>query len=223
MLQYFMKCVYCKSKKLYYFKSGQLKCSSCRKKFSPKKIQRNCDVIKLFCSNFTVNQASKQLKLHYTTVKVRYELIRKSISIYQEQQYQQKNVKQYDEYIYLAKSKNKVKQNIFDAQNFITFNYENKVYNLIMPNLSKYKEKFIVDGANEAYFKEFSKFMMLNKISKVQKSENIIQRFWNFFEESILRYKGINERNFFYYLKECEFKFNYTKIQQEKILLQIVH
>ena len=49
--------------------------------------------------------------------------------------------------------------------------------------------------------------MMLNKISKIQKKENIIASFWIFFEESIVKYKGINKENFFYYLKEIEFKF----------------
>ena len=77
-----------------------------------------------------------------------------------------------------------------------------------MPNLHKYKNQFLDNGANEAYFKEFSKFMMYNKISKLQKSQTIIVQFWQYFEESILKYKGISEENFFYYLKEIEFKFN---------------
>ena len=64
--------------------------------------------------------------------------------------------------------------------------------------------------------------MMLNKISKIQKKENIIASFWIYFEESILKYKGINKQNFFYYLKEIEFKFNYTTDKQKNILNKLV-
>jgi transposase-like protein len=87
-----------------------------------------------------------------------------------------------------------------------------------MPNLKRYKSEFLDSGAQEAHFKEFSKFMMLNKISKTQKRENLITKFWNYFEDSILKYNGINDENFFYYLKEIEFKFNYSYKEQKEIL-----
>ena len=100
----------------------------------------------------------------------------------------------------------------------MTFNYEDKVYNLLMPTLHKYKHQFLDDEIEESYFKKFSTFMMMNKISKIEKKENIIASFWIFFEESIIKYKGINKENFFYYLKEIEFKFNYSIEQQKDIL-----
>ncbi len=87
-----------------------------------------------------------------------------------------------------------------------------------MPNLNRYKSQFLDDGAGEAYFKEFSKFMMFNKISKTKKRENLITKFWLFFEESMLKYKGVSDENFFYYLKEIEFKFNYEMNEQREIL-----
>lgn len=104
----------------------------------------------------------------------------------------------------------------------MTFNYEDKVYNLLMPRLHRYKNQFLDDGIEETYFKEFSRFMMLNKISKIQKKENIIASFWIYFEESIVKYKGINKENFFYYLKEIEFKFNYSIKEQKEILNTLV-
>ena len=91
-----------------------------------------------------------------------------------------------------------------------------------MPSLSKYKNQFLEDGADEAYFNEFSKYMMFNKISKIQKQNDLIQQFWIFFENEIKRYKGISSENFFYYLKEFEFKFNYTKEEQYQTLISIV-
>ncbi|EDZ61669.1 putative transposase [Sulfurimonas gotlandica GD1] len=213
-----MNCIYCNNKKLYELKSGQLKCSACKKKFSPKKIQRDLALIDSFVQNFSANQTSKKLDINYITVKKRFDLFRALLANYLEKEYQNKTVLEYDEYIYLEHSKKKVKENIFDAQNFLTFHYENKIYNLLMPNLKRYKSEFLDSGAQEAHFKEFSKFMMLNKISKTQKRENLITKFWNYFEDSILKYNGINDENFFYYLKEIEFKFNYSYKEQKEIL-----
>ena len=209
-----MKCIYCDNEKLYTLKSGQVKCSKCKRKFSSVKLQRDIEVINAFCKNLTINQTSKELGINYVTVKKRYELFRGLIANFLEDEYRDKNVIEYDEYIYLQQSKKKIKENIFDSQNFLTFHYENRVYNLLMPNLDRYKS---------TDFKEFSKFMMLNKISKTQKMENLITKFWNFFEESILKYKGVRDENFFYYLKEIEFKFNYALNEQKKLLFKLLY
>ncbi|WP_373036678.1 transposase [Sulfurimonas sp.] len=212
-----MNCIYCNNKKLYELKSGQLKCSACKKKFSPQKIKRDFELIECFCKSMTANQSADYLGINYLTVKTRFELFRGLIANFLEDAYQGKDVLEYDEYIYLNQSKKKVKENIFDAQNFLTFHYEDKIYNMLMPNLNRYKNEFLDSGAQEAHFKEFSKFMMLNKISKTQKRENLITKFWIFFEQEILKYKGIRDKNFFYYLKEIEFKFNNS--QEDQILI----
>jgi len=222
MLNFCMNCPYCNHNILYTLKTGQKKCKNCLRKFSEKKFLFEKKVINLFCENFTVNRCVKEHNLNYITIQKKYENYRKLLANFLEEQYRNKDVKEYDEYIYLEQSKQKVKKNIFDAINFMTFNYEDKVYNLLMPNLHRYKNQFLDDGVDETYFKEFSKFMMLNKISKIQKKENIIASFWIYFEESILKYKGIDKDNFFYYLKEIEFKFNYTKLEQANILYSLV-
>lgn len=221
MLKYYMNCIYCNYNKLYTLKTKQLKCARCKKKFSSKKIIQKKNIINCFCDDLTINQTKQKLTLNYLTIKRVYDNLRKQIAIYLENQYIQENVIAYEEYIYLEKSKKRVKENIFDAKNFITFEYNNKVYNLLMPTLLRYKEQFLNDGADKVYFKEFSKFMIFNKISKIKKEQNTIQQFWYFLENTIVKYKGISEENFFYYLKECEFKFNYSKDKQIKILYDI--
>ena len=222
MLKYFMNCPNCNHNIIYSLNTTQKKCAKCLQKFSEKKILFEKKIITLFCEDYTVNRCVQEKNLNYVTVKKKYENYRKVLATFLENEYQNKEVKEYDEYIYLEQSKQKVKKNIFDAINFMTFNYEDKVYNLLMPNFYRYKNHFLDDGIEESYFKEFSKFMMLNKISKIQKKENIIASFWIFFEESILKYKGINKENFFYYLKEIEFKFNYSTQKQKEILENIV-
>ncbi|QOY52773.1 transposase [Candidatus Sulfurimonas baltica] len=216
-----MKCIYCNNEKLYKLKSAQFKCSKCKKKFSPKRVEKDLSIIESFCENLSINQTSKKLSINYVSVKNRYELFRRLIANHLEESYRDKTVIEYDEYIYLPKSKKKIKENIFDAQNFLTFHYEDKVYNLLMTKLNIHKNQFLDDGVGDAYFKEFSKFMMYNKISKTQKRENIITKFWLFFEDSILKYKGIKDENFFYYLKEIEFKFNYEFEEQIEILIDL--
>lgn len=217
-----MKCIYCDNKKLYKLKTSQFKCSACKRKFSYRAILTQQKVCECFCDGLTAYQTSKELNLNYITVRKKYHLFRQLIASFSEQEYQDKEVLEYDEYIYLQKSKKKIKQNIFDAQNFLTFHYEDKIYNIMMPNLSIYKNQFLDDGAEEAYFKEFSKYMMFNKISTVKKTNNLITKFWLFFEDSIVKYKGVKNENLFYYLKEIEFKFNYSKKIQKKILIEIL-
>ena len=222
MVNSYMNCPYCNHDIVYTLQTTQKKCAKCLRKFSQKKILFEKKTIDLFCEDTTVNLCVKNHNLNYVTVKKKYDKYRQLIASFLEEQYHNKQVIEYDEYIYLEQSKKKIKENIFDAINFMTFNYEDKVYNLLMPNLHRYKNQFLDDGIEESYFKEFSKFMMLNKISKIQKKENIIASFWIFFEESIVKYKGINKENFFYYLKEIEFKFNYTTAEQKSILHKLI-
>jgi len=218
-----MKCPYCNHSVTYILKTGQKKCSRCKRKFSVNKILLEQQICESFCNDKNINETIKNLQINYSTVQKRFISYREYIVSYQEEQYSLHETSEYDEYVYLPKSKKKIKENIFEAQNFLTFCYDkNKVYNLLMPNLNRYKQQFQSDNLEEVYFKEFSRFMMFNKIAKTKKMDNPIISFWNFFENTILKYKGINSENFFYYLKECEFKFNYTKDQRVEILSKIL-
>ena len=196
MVNFYMNCPYCNHDIVYTLHTTQKKCAKCFRKFSQKKILFEQKIINLFCEEMTVNQCVKKYNLNYVTVKKRYDKYRQLIASFLEEQYHNKQVIEYDEYVYLEQSKKKIKENIFDAINFMTFNYEDKVYNLLMPTLHKYKNQFLDDGIEENYFKEFSKFMMMNKISKIQKRENICASFWIYFEESIVKYKGIHKEKF---------------------------
>jgi hypothetical protein len=216
-----MKCIYCNHKHYYILNTGQYKCAKCQRKFSPKKYEDTSKIIDYFLKGVSANKCSMELDKSYITIKKHYQKIRETIIILLENDYANFHSNEYDEYIYLPKSKKRIKENIFDAHNFLTFCYdESKVYNLLMPALQRYKQEFLNSGLEDAYFKEFSKFMMFNKIAKTSKRENTITQFWEFFEEDILKYKGINDKNFIYYLKESEFKFNYSKEEAKNILLQ---
>ena len=218
MYNLFMNCPACNNKTFYNLKDGRKKCKKCGARFSIKKIEIKQKLIECFCDDLSAYECSKRLSISYVKAKVFYDKTRKEIALFLERSFDQERVLEYDEYIYLEKSKRGDKRNIFDAFSFLTFEYDDKVYNVLLEDLSKFKTQFLLDGAEDAYYKEFSKNMMFNKISKLQKKDNLIVKFWDFFESSITKYKGIKRENFFYYLKECEFKFNYLKKEQIRII-----
>ena len=170
-----------------------------------------------------MRQCAQKLELSYVSVSKYYKEFRIKIATYLEDEYLKKedSVSEYDEYLYLEKAKKHDKKYSFDSQNFLTFDYEDKIYNILMPPLNRYKNQFIHDNLEEVYHREFSKFLLIHKVAKLQQHENNITKFWRYFEDFILKYKGINKENFFYYLKEAEFKFNYTKQIQREILTQL--
>lgn len=204
------QCSYCNSKQIYHLSNQHIKCAQCHKKYSPKKLQRDFDVISLFCQNMSAKQAQIQLNVNYMTIQKRYSLLRKIITSFLDKEYKNKKNRstEYDEYIYLKSN------NIYDAQNFLTFIYDEKVYNLMLPSLYKFKT---YDKSN----KDLEKFLFLNKIAKLQSKNSRITQFWFFLENTLKQYKGIGSKNFIEYLKEVEFKFNYQKIEQENILKEL--
>ncbi len=202
-----MRCIYCGSS-TYLLANGQRKCKSCKRKFSPKRVVRLLELLACFCENLTINECSKKTGLNYLTVKRYYEDFRKTIAIFMEEDYLQKiEIRGFEEYIYLERSKDPQKD-IFDGYNFLTFDYDGKIYNLLMPDLARFKPFFSEDGLDTIYHKEFKSFL---RVSKVQRNtqNDLIYSFWDYLEEFLPKYRGIGRENFFYYLKEAEFKFNF--------------
>jgi len=208
------QCIYCKHTKLYKLANGHLKCALCKRKISPAKIEKTKQLIDAFCKNMTARVASKEYKFSYMTTKKYYDHIRLLITQYLEDQYNEHagEIKEFDEYFYLEKSKKKDENTIFDIQNFLTFDYGGKVYNILMPSLRKYRG---------VPYDQLSRFITFRRVAKLEHLDNTIIKFWNFFEENIKRYKGVDKENFIYYLKEAEFKFNYTQEEQKNILFSL--
>jgi len=215
-------CIYC-NKRLYKLTNGMVKCSSCAKKYSPVKLQRDFDVLDAFIESLTVRECAVNLNLSYQIVFNRYEHLRKLIIRHSHDYYEDKrdNLDEFEEYVYICKSKKKDYKNIIESQNFITFAYKDKVYNFLLPSLKKYQTKLDEGKSEIAHGNEFKKFMITNHISKLKNIESIITKFWEFFEDFITPYKGVKSEYFLGYLKEAEFKFNYTKQKQKEILMRL--
>ncbi len=213
-------CLYCQNT-LYRLSDGMVKCSVCKKKYSPSRVNQIKRAIKTFSDDENALCASKSLNLSYATALNYYQKFRHLCAEYCEAQYHQHRTtdSQYEEYLYIEKSKRHDKTAIFDSHNFLTFSYGARVYTLLMPSLGMFKQQFVADNLEEVYYKEFSKFMRTSKIIKISEHDNIIEQFWHYFEQFITPFKGVSNEHFPYYLKEAEFKFN-TPIEKRSTILE---
>jgi len=216
------RCFYCNNR-LYQLKNTMVKCSSCAKKYSLLKLQRDFDVLDAFVESITARACAIKLNLSYQVVFNRYEHIRKLLIRHSHDYYEYKRDKfdEFEEYMYICKSKKKDYTNIIKSQNFITFTYEEKVYTFLLPSLKRFQSKVDDEGSVVAYGNEFKKFMLTHRISKLKTIESTITKFLKFFEVFITPYKGVKNEYFLSYLKEAEFKFNYTKKEQKEILIYL--
>jgi len=220
-MQWLTECLFC-GNYVYRLKDNRVKCSHCHKKISLQKINKIIFLIESFINNENALYVSKRMKMAYSSVYAYYEEFRLLCAKKTESEYEllrEKNC-EYEEYFYLEKSKKNNLKAIFDAKNFLTFDYEGHIYTLLMPSLQQYKQQFMQDNIQDPYLAEFNKFKRISRIIKVSKHYNNIVRFWEYFEHEIVKYKGIKSESFIYFLKECEFKFNHEKFKAIELLTQ---
>jgi len=213
-----MECIYCGHPHTYELANSHRKCRRCRRKFSPKKIEKIETIIECFCKDVTTFECAKKHSLSYLTVKKQYAAIRSLLVRYLEERYQKRTSTQaFEEYIYLEKSKDPIKD-IFDGYNFLTFVYDERcIYNILMPDLARFKNSFYDDGLNQIYYNQFRHFLRSAKITK-NPNHPLIYEFWDFLESFLPKFRGIKRENFFFYLKEAEFKFNFDCVKLKSVL-----
>jgi len=207
-----MICKNCNNKTFYKLQNNYIKCKKCAKKYSVKKLEKDYKIIDAFCQNKNALQTSKDLKVNYRTIKDRYDEYRHKIALYLEEQYNSsiKDYSEYEEFYYFKqRDKKKKKKNLYEAINIMGFNSNDKIYTLLMPKLTT--NMFEEDKGFDAYMNWY-------KIHSQNSYQTNLKKFWIFLEESLKKYKGVDEENFFFYLKECEFRFNYTYEEQIEIL-----
>ncbi len=208
-----MKCIYCEHPYTYTLADKQQKCGKCKRKFSPKKVEREKKLESLFIKGHNAREASKQTGMHFATVQKYYERFRRNIALYADEMYQRNShrVTGYDEYLYLPKSLN-IEEHIHKLQHFLTMSYDNKVYNIMMPHT----RDIYYDSEDEQSKKLLLKYLKFNKVAKLSKAQSTITTFWDYFETFICQYKGVSDAQFIYYLKEAEWRFNTQNLRQTK-------
>lgn len=220
-MQWLIQCLFCDSL-VYLLGDGRVKCSSCHKKISFHKINRVITLIQCFVEDESALSVSKRTTISYVSAQKHYEIFRLLCARICEKEYEEvrESQCQYEEYFYLEGSKKLKREAIFDAHNFLTFDYENHIYTLLMPSLHQYKTQMLQDNLEDAYIDEFKRFKRESRIIKVNEYFNNIVRFWSYFEKSILKYKGVSDEKFAYFLKEAEFKYNHSKEEAKDLLIQ---
>lgn len=200
-----MKCIYCNHPHVYVLADTQIKCSKCKRKFSLKKVQREEKLLEYFKKGCTARKTAQETKMHFLTVQKYFEKFRRNIAIFSDEQYQLNShrVTEYDEYLYLPKSLT-IQNSKDKLQHFLTLSYDTKIYNIMMPTT----QHSLLLEEEEKDDKLLLKYLTFNKIAKLSKSQNSITRFWEYFEEFILQYKGVSDEQFIFYLKEAEWRFN---------------
>ena len=179
-------------------------------------------LIQTFIDDESALSTSKRLSISYVSVKKHYDTFRYIASQVCEKEYENLRTKtcEYEEYFYLENAKKERKEAIFDAHNFLTFDYCGHIYTLLMPSLHKYKQQMLSDNISDSYIHEFTKFKRISRIIKASSIHNNMVNFWDYFEENIVKYKGISNEHFILYLKEMEFKYNHSKNEAIDILIR---
>lgn len=207
---------------LYHLADGRLKCSKCNKRRSKERINKIITLIYAFVNNESALHTSKRVHISYVSTQSYFNSFRLLCASIDEEEYQLKrhNECEYEEYFYIQESKKHKKEAIFDAYNFLTFDYNSHIYTLLMPSLKQYKQQFLEDSVEGAYIEEFHRFKRQSYIIKVKKRYNNIVDFWEYFEKYICIYKGVDDESFIYFLKEFEFKYNHTKEEAIELLIK---
>ncbi len=201
-----MSCIYCNHYILYKLKDGYYKCAKCKRKFSPKKIERKAKILKGFLDELTPTEISKKYNISYATVVKEIKKIRILIAqICEEEFLKKQNIKEFEEYFYIPN------KNLYKAQNFLTIDYGGKVYNIMLSSMKNYK-----NFSEE----EIKRFFRQSRIIKIYE-KTTIKNFWLYFNGFIKKFKGVSEENFFYYLKEAEFRFNKFEINLSDLIKRI--
>ncbi len=196
-----MSCVYCGHYILYKLNDGNFKCAKCKRKFSPKKLTRKAQILKGFLDELNPNEISKKYNISYASVIKEIKNIRIIMAKICEDEFLKKeDIKEFEEYIYLSGS-------LKNAQNFLTIDFGGKIYNIMLSSLKNY-------NFDE---KEIKKMLKQSRIIKIYEKK-LIKEFWVYFENFMKKFKGINKENFFYYLKEAEFRFNNYKIEVKDLI-----
>lgn len=206
-------CIYCNHNKLYILVNGYKKCAKCKRKFSPVKIDKEKQIIEAFCEQKSAFALANEENISYAKIYKIYTQMRLTIAQESEDNFihHMDSVNEYEEYIYIPRYKKDDPNALYESHNIIIFDYQGKMYTILIRAEHRYTPENIDRVA-------LKKIYMYQKIAKTKTYNNQIAKFIDFFEIEMRRFKGVSKEKFFYYLKECEFLFNYDINERKKIL-----
>ncbi len=240
MYEHGRKCWFCGNYGLSRLGDKRVKCKSCHRKYSLKKIKRDLKVLYYFYLEVSARKCAKELSLNYKTVSKRYGVYRQAIIKYADTEFTKLKGKiEADESYFGGKRKGNRGRGAFNKQAvFGILERNGKVYTAVVDNVSaktlfehikKTTKKGSVFYTDD--FKSYKDLKQYGKHNRIKHSKtfgkghnhiNGIEGFWSFAKERFHKYHGIKKKNYFQYIKEMEFRFNHRNKQLYKQLINII-
>lgn len=236
------KCVFCGGNRTYHLKDRRVKCQKCRRRYSLRKIKIDLEVLKYFALEISASKVAKILNLSYNTVSQRHQKFREKIVEFLDQEFKKlKGEIEIDEAYFGGQRKgNRGRGAAGKVIVLGILERNNRIYTTIVPNvkpetlLKEIQEKtekgsvFYTDKFRSYHdLKLFGRHIKINKQKYLVHPKNHrthingVESFWAFAKERFMKYHGIKKNNFYYYLKELEFRFNYRRVDIFKLLFRI--
>lgn len=240
--RYFLgrKCIFCDKNILYRLKDNRIKCKQCKKKYSLKQLRLDMQILYYFYLELSARKTAKELELDYKTVQSRFMQFRKLIAEYCNNEAKKLNGElEIDESYFGGKRKG---QRGRGAKNktivFGILERKGKIYTKIVENVSaetlmneiqnktKKGSVFYTDGwKSYASLEQYGKHNIIDHDKELVNNNhnhiNGVEGFWSFAKERFHKYHGIDKRNYPFYVKEMEFRFNNRDENVYKLLMNI--
>ena len=234
------KCIFCDKYGLYKLKNKKVKCKNCKKYYSLRKLKREMEILYYFYLEVSARKTAKELNFNYRLVHRKFMQFRKKIADYCNQEAKKLNGElELDESYFGGKRKGNRGRG---AKNktivFGILERKGKIHTKIVENVSaetlmnEIKNKtlkgsvFYTDGwKSYASLEQFGKHNIIrhdkNEFVKEKNHINGIEGFWSFAKERFHKYHGIDKKNYPFYLKEMEFRFNHRNESIFNLLFDI--
>ena len=234
------RCIFCDNTSLYRLDNRYVKCKDCRRKYSLKKLEKDLDVLYHFFLEISARKTSIALGMSYRTVSRRFMEYRYKMADYVREQFKELGGEvEIDESYFGGKRKGKRGRGAYNkAIIFGILERRGKVYTAVVPNVkAKTLMKHIREKTKKGSvyytdtFRSYNSLIIYGKHERIDHSKTLveynkhingIEGFWSFAKERFMKYHGINRNNYYWYLKEMEFRFNYRYEELFKLLVQVM-
>jgi|SRR3989344_2208989 len=232
------KCWFCGKYGLSRLADKRVKCKSCRKKYSLKKLKTDLNVLYYFYLEVSARKCARETHLSYNTVAKRYHDYRKAIINFSESEFEKlKGSIEADESYFGGKRKGQRGRGAFNKQPvFGILERDGKVYTAVVDDVKAQTLFEHIQQKTEKgsvfytdCFKSYKDLKQYGKHNRIQHKKtfgkghnhiNGIEGFWSFAKERFHKYHGINKKNYRDYVKEMEFRFNHRKEELYPLLIR---
>ena len=234
------KCIFCDKYGLYRLADKRVKCKHCNKKYSLTQIKREMEILYYFYIEVSARKTAKELNLDYRLVHRKFMHFRKRIAEYCNQEARKLNGElELDESYFGGRRKgNRGRGANNKAIAFGILERKGKVHTIIVENVraetlmeaielkTKKGSVFYTDGFRSyADLKQYGKHNVIrhdkDEFANEKNHINGLEGFWSFAKERFHKYHGIDKKNYPFYLKEMEFRFNHRNESVFNLLFDI--